>query len=736
MSRFINEILGEGGAFSKASSTYQHRVQQVDMAKAVESAIDKRKHALIEAGTGTGKTFAYLVPAIQYAVESGKKVVVSTKTKNLQSQLLNKDIPFLEEIIPFKFRVEKIIGIGNFICYHRLLKHLKLNDFEDIGLLRRIVSFYCEDKIRFKDFFNLADCKKSLIDEENEDEVDKNEKRIKAVLNENDDGEESRAVSCNGVRDEIEDEIDIKLWGSICAESDSCHRKKCGFYNECYYFKAKERQKIADIFIVNHALFFSDLAVRKATKFRLENAVIPKFDAVIFDEAHNIEDTAANFMGIKVSSFRLKHFLGSLAINTSKNEALKRAVGNKAFMKTIPKIIEKLQIESTSFFNELKGKYKAERAVRVKKPGFIDASGLVSALKDVASCLKGITGAIGRRVSTRDNEGADTTTEAGEMRDLETFLDRTTTLINDVETVVGLKNSDWAYWIEATDAKAVINASPVDIARELSGSLFGRMDTCVLTSATLAVNEQFDFIGGRLGLAINNAVQLIVGTPFNYLEQAVLCVPEDSMEPTIHNGDAFAQRVADQLKKIMKITKGRTFVLFTSYKLMDDTYNLVESIFDDWGYPIFKQSLNYSRDKLLEDFLNEENSILFGAESFWQGIDVPGDKLSCVVIPKLPFGNPGAPLVAARLDFIKRRGFNGFMAYTLPDATLRLKQGTGRLIRRETDRGAVVVLDRRMLTKPYAGVILRSLPNYYRTQNIDDIGIILNSGKEVFNVGT
>jgi len=724
MYRFINEILGKGGAFNRESSTYQVRIQQIDMAKSVSIAINKRKHALIEAGTGTGKTFAYLVPAIKYAVDNDKRVIISTKTKNLQSQILTKDIPFLERIIPFDFKTEKIIGIGNFICFHRLLKYLNTNDYDDIALLRRVVAFYCRDKIKFKKFFELASSKKSLIEDDDEKE-DRNEKRLKAVMEEDDDL--CDMPDCNGVREDIEEEIDRKLWGEICAESDGCHRKRCTFYGDCYYFKAKERQKVANILVVNHALFFSDLAVRKATKFTLENAVIPKFDVVIFDEAHNIEDVAANFMGIRMSSFRLKHFIGSLAMNTTKNNALKKVVGDEMFLRKIPKLIEGLQIESTNFFHQLKLKYKHERVSRVKKSGFIDAYGLLDALRDVSICLKKIVDAIESGAGKRKQSGEETDIDGAERRDLVTFLDRTVTLINDLDTVVNLKNSDWAYWVEASETNAAIHGAPVDIAKELSGNLFGRVDTCILTSATLAVNGQFDFIGGRLGIIANNAEQLVVGTPFNYLEQAILCVPEDSMEPTVHNGDAFAVRVADQLKRIVKITEGRAFVLFTSYKLMDDTYNLVGDVFNDWGYPVFKQSINYSRDKLLADFMDEDNSILFGAESFWQGIDVPGDKLSCVIIPKLPFSNPSDPLIAARMDFIKRRGLNAFVAYSLPDATLRLKQGTGRLIRRETDRGAVVVLDRRMLTKGYAGVILRSLPNYYRTKNIDDIGVILNS---------
>src|SRR4030042_5253404 len=267
-------MLGESGAFNRESATYQPRQQQIDMAVAVDDSIQKRKHALIEAGTGTGKTFAYLVPAIKYAVDNNKKIVISTKTKNLQTQILTKDIPFLERIIPFKFKTEKIIGLGNFICFHRLLKYLKTDDIEDIGLLRRIVEFYCRDKIKFKEFFGISKSKKSLTDDTNEDdEKDKNIKRITTILDESDDEKENEEDSTDfkfdGIKEDIDEEIDRKLWGEICAESDSCHRKRCVFYGDCYYFKAKEKQKLADILVVNHALFFSDLAVRKVAKFAL-----------------------------------------------------------------------------------------------------------------------------------------------------------------------------------------------------------------------------------------------------------------------------------------------------------------------------------------------------------------------------------------------------------------------------------------------------------------------------------
>jgi len=646
MSQFIVDILGKGGTFNQKSENYQPRKEQLQMARVVDEAISRKKHGLIEAGTGTGKTFAYLVPAIDHALKSEKKIVVSTKTKNLQSQILDKDIPFLKDIIDEEFRVEKIVGIGNYICFHRLLKFLNNNDIEDVDLLKKIVNFYCNDKIKFVDIFNAVRGKESLFDDIEEE--NDNQKRLNAIMG---DEEDDCDMCCNGIKEEFPDDIDRKLWGNICAESDSCHRKNCVYFNHCHYFIAKERQKVANIFIVNHALFFADLSVRASTGFKLENAVIPKFDVVIFDEAHNIEDVAANFMGIKISNFRLKHFTGMLASATTRNKTLQEAVGRKSFMSSLSKDIKAINLEAKSFFNEIREEYSGKRSIRLTTPGWADCSGLMNAIIDVRKHIRSIVAAIKNQIEVRKNRGVNVDGELAEMRDLETLLERTTRLMNDLDTMTSLKIKDWAYWVDVGKSKVALHGAPVDVAKVLEGSLFCRVNSCILTSATIAVDNAFNFICNRLGIAIDGTIQLLVGSPFDYGEQAILCVPEDT--------------------------------------------------------------------------------ILFGAESFWQGIDVPGDKLSCVIIPKLPFSNPSDPLVAARMDLIKKRGGNSFVTYSLPDATLRLKQGTGRLIRRESDRGAVVILDRRMLTKGYAGKIIRSLPNYYRTRKINDISLILNGKGEV-----
>lgn len=714
---FINEILGDGGAFSKESSNYQPRPQQIQMAMAVKYAIVNEKHALIEAGTGTGKTFAYLVPAIEASINNGKTIVISTKTKNLQSQIVNKDIPFLQRILPYDFKAEKVIGIGNFICFHRLKKHLKTENIEDIKNLRSIVNFFCNDRIKFSEIFELVEAKKTLLDEV---EVKERSgiKRINAILDETDDTEddtEDLGSSYHGTKEEIDLDIDSKTWGEICAESDSCHRKNCPFFNDCYYFKAKERQKAANILIVNHSLFFADLAVRKGSGFAIENAVIPKFDVVIFDEAHDVENVAANFMGMKISNFRLKHYINSLAANINNNKALRKIVGNDYISKTMGKMLEDLTLETTAFFNDVREIFRNEKVVRIRKKNFVDSKGIIEVLKKVQGSIDTII------------EKIDSSVDGNmEAKDLSVLSERTDKLISDIQSVVGMVGEDWAYWAEIGPVKVSLCGSPVDIAKELKSSLFGRISSCILASATLSVNNSFDFVCNRLGVDINRIVQLTVGSPFNYHHQAMLCIPEDSMEPTVENSEEFAQHISKQIKRIMKISEGRAFILFTSYKLMDDTYNLLKEVLEDWGYPCFKQTSECSREKLLKDFLENDNSILFGAESFWQGIDVPGDKLSCVIIPKIPFANPSDPLVAARLDHIKKNGLNAFMVYSLPDSIIRLKQGTGRLIRTEKDMGAVVILDKRVLTKMYGGNIVRSLPNYYQTKKIDDIALVFN----------
>ncbi|MCK9440277.1 MAG: DEAD/DEAH box helicase [Methanothrix sp.] len=720
MSEYINSILGINGAFNKESPNYQPRQQQIDMANSVELALNSRKHAVIEAGTGTGKTFAYLVPAINYSIKNNVNVVVSTKTKNLQSQILNKDIPFLKKILPFNFNTEKVVGIGNYICFHRLLKYLNSDNIDNIKTLRKIVSFYCNDDSKFYKINELAKQKRSLLDEE--ENIDNNLKRIEAILSIDEELEEnndSDIESGEGTREEFYEEIENKLWSVICAESDSCHRKSCEFFENCFYFKAKERQKTANLLVVNHALFFADLAVRKSVGFSIDNAVIPNHNVVIFDEAHDIENVASNFMGIQVSNYRIKHFVGTLVSNINNNKTLRKIVGNTKISE-MSNIVEEITAETVSFFNDIREKYtKKENSsftTRVKEPYFVKHYGLLGVLEKVKTTIMDIINSI--TIETDANS---------EIKDLKVFVERTTLLIGNLNKLMSMSGKDWAYWLDISDKKVAICGSPVDVAKELRGSLFGRIDSCVLTSATIAVNNSFDFIGKRLGLDdISDCVSLMVGSPFNYFNQAMLCVPENSIEPTTFNNDQFSERVGEQIKDIIKISKGRAFVLFTSYKLMNDVYDLIIDELNDWEYPVYRQSSNCSRDRLIQKFLENDNSILFGAESFWQGVDVPGEKLSCVIIPKIPFANPSEPLIEARMDYIKQKGLNPFITYSLPDSILKLKQGTGRLIRRESDRGILAILDRRILTKGYGYNIINSLPKYYQTKNIEDLKLVFN----------
>jgi ATP-dependent DNA helicase DinG len=730
MSQYIDSILGVGGTFSKESIDYQPRPQQIEMANAVELSLNSGKHALIEAGTGTGKTFAYLVPAINYALKNDSKIVISTKTKNLQSQILNKDIPFLKKILPCDFKVEKVVGIGNFICFHRLEKYLDSDNIDNIKEIKKLISFYCKDTACFNKLIKLSKQKRTLLDEEEEEEKNSSIKRIKAIISESEEYEGYDDIELEAVTGTKEEygEVDNQLWSSVCAESDSCHKKTCEFYEQCFYYKAKERQKEANILIVNHALFFADLAIRKSLGFVNENAVIPKHSIAIFDEAHDIENVAANFMGIQLSNYRLKYFVNTLVSNINNNKSLRAAVGTKVISKMIL-LVEEVTTETVNFFNDIREKFINKDGMnihRIKEPYFADNSGILKSLEGVKNSLLDIIREMGALIIDGKIEIGSARGQESEIKDIKVFIERTNILIQHINKLVGMTDKDWAYWVDISEKKVSICGSPVDIAKELRGSLFGRI-TCILTSATIAVNGKFSFIAKRLGLEdIDDSIQLMVGSPFNYFQQAMLCIPEDSMEPTVNNSEAFSERIADQIKRIVKISNGRAFVLFTSYKLMNDVYNIVEDTLSDWGYPVFRQSSGCSREKLIQKFLDNDNSILFGAESFWQGIDVPGDKLSCVIIPKIPFANPSEPLIAARMDFIKKQGQNPFLTYSLPDSVLRLKQGTGRLIRRESDKGVLAILDRRILTKGYGTTIINSLPNYYQTKDIDHLKLVFN----------
>jgi len=699
---YIEEAFGINGHLSKSQNLFKYRGSQVKMANAIDDAFNSQKHSIIEAPTGIGKTFAYLIPAIQFALYNEVKVLISTKTKNLQSQIIDKDIPLLEKALPYNFKAAKVFGMGNYFCLHR---------FEKFKVSKE--SSHLDDEIN--------EIQKKFIKKQSDRQSDP-VSRIKAIT------DESEADEIQGLKSEIDVDIANDIWTSVNAESDSCHRKKCKFYEDCYYYKAKEKLKKADILVINHALFFADLAVRKSMNFKVDSVIFPKFDAIIFDEAHDIENVATNFLGRKISNFRLKHFTSSFVANINNNMTLRKAI-NSIFVKKAGKIIEKLNVESKAFFSSVEDYLKKEITLRIRKPNFVNGSGLIRTLEDVKNCLVQMVRDIGGEISKDKIVLTSIRGNESDIKDIETFFGRTKDLINDLSFIISQSKKDWVYWAgkNPNSPRVEICTSPINIKYELADNLFARHKTVVLTSATLSVNNSFDFISERIGLNLNNAIQVILDSPFKYDQQAILCVPEDCVEPNHKNIDIFVKRIVKQIKEVVKLSHGRCFILFTSYKLMNDCYKNLEDILEDWGYPVFKQRPGYPADKLLSQFLENKNSILFGAESFWQGVDVPGDALSCVIIPKLPFGNPSEPIVEARLEFIKRRRANPFMTYSLPESVLRLKQGTGRLIRTETDKGAIVILDNRVITKGYGSSVVNSLPNYWRTRDINQLSKIFEN---------
>jgi ATP-dependent DNA helicase DinG len=620
------------------------------MAQAVEQALTEKRHLIVEAGTGTGKTLAYLVPVIR----SGKRVIISTGTKNLQEQLFYKDIPFLEQaLFPHgegKLSVCYMKGRANYLCRKKLYDLTDqpvLSGLEEIEHYRAIAAW--EKATQTGDRAELAALPEASA-----------------------------------------------LWHKLDARADTCLGQKCSAWDKCFITEMHRRAMESDIIIVNHHLFFADLAIKQQSEDAPDAGILPEAGAVIFDEAHELEDVAGSYFGISVSNMRVEELCRDVEISLQRNHLLSPALSGA---------VKSLRERAAFFFSVLprgQGRFAFENRREFLEENGDEFLAMQQALQRIGSELE--------KLPSKPEE-------------VYNFSRRATELQMQLGFLMESEDRNTVFWIERRNSRVAggtvrasgnvfLQATPIDVSPILKNYLFDRLECAVLTSATLAVGRGFEYIRKRIGL--DYVRESILPSHFDYQSQSMLYVPPDLPDPRTPQ---FVSKAAERIRKILEITRGRAFVLFTSYAQMNEIY---QRMLGEVEFPLLLQG-DAPKMALLEEFRLTPNAVLFATSSFWQGVDVQGEQLSCVIIDRLPFAVPSDPVVAARVKAIDADGGNAFFQYQVPAAVITLKQGFGRLIRSLHDRGLLALLDNRILKKQYGRVFLDSLPNYQRTTEITDV---------------
>jgi ATP-dependent DNA helicase DinG len=649
------DLFEDGGLLSRYLEGYHARPQQLEMVQAVEEAIEGPRNLIVEAGTGVGKSLAYLVPFINWAVRENKRVVVSTYTKALQNQLFVKDLPFLKRVLGQEFRYAICMGSENYVCVRKAQRNSTLDLF---GSRKR------------------------------KSEAEKIMSWISGTG--------------TGLVTDMDFVPDGSVWFLFARESDICLGKKCPCADRCFYRKARQEQSESHVLVTNHSLLFTDLVS--------EARVLPEFQGLVLDEAHTLEDVATGHFGKQASDTGLEYLIDGVYSLLSRIAGSHRKSGENFREKVseAKKYVKALKSSSDRFFGEAGKIFGNETGVFGFNRDLFIHEDLSKPLAAVAFSLT----ALGRELDDDEDRGA-----------AHAYAERCNRYCEAVDFIFGHEGDRYVYWAEIQERRKEksysFHAAPIDISSEMKEYLFARVCPVILTSATLVSaaggRPDFGFIKDRLG--IDDPLELALDSPFDYKNNVLMYIPGGMADPN-RQFDTFKRQVFESIAGIYDIMGGRIFALFTSYEMLNWTADVMRKERGD--IQILKQG-DLPRYVLLDVFKKNRDCVLLGTSTFWQGVDVPGSSLECVIITKLPFSVPSDPINAARIDSIKEKGRNPFMEYQLPQAVIMFKQGFGRLIRGHSDRGVVAVLDPRVRTRQYGAEFLKALPECRHTDSLEDV---------------
>ncbi|MBI3578278.1 MAG: DEAD/DEAH box helicase [Ignavibacteriales bacterium] len=633
----IQSFFSEDSPLSNRAG-FEHRPQQQQMADAIVASLEKHSHLVVEAPTGVGKSLAYLVPAILHAVEQKRKAIVSTHTKNLQEQLIKKDIEIVRSLLPTKFDAVLLKGRKNYLCASRLR--------------------------------NALHQQRQLFEKEETRELLKIQEWAQAAT--------------DGDIENLPFALNTKIWQQVCSERGACSHLICGA--SCFFQKAKERARTAHLVVMNHALFFTLLASQSQREYFLF-----KDDFVIFDEAHTLESVAGVGIGKSLSRAQVL-----FAIHRLYNPRTNKGLLSRLRKKELLKLCEETEESANQFFDEVvqttRLMNERSNAVRISTPRFV-ANTVEPNLQRLQTGVKELMENEKTKINKEELAAANRLVWEAEIL-IREFLDQ--------------ENSALTYWVETSDRRSnnvFLHAAPTDVSESVGPMLFRENASVIMTSATLSVNGALDYFQRRLGAT--SAQALILDTPFNFQRQMRLAIARDIPTP---DEASYAEELPRWILSSIARTKGKALVLFTSASLMKQMALIIEDELTTRGIRLLVQEYSASRHRLLEEFKRDVHSVLFGLDSFWMGIDVPGEALEHVIITRLPFAVPDHPLVQSRMELIAKQGGNSFMDYTLPEAVLKFRQGVGRLIRSKSDTGIITILDSRIAKKQYGQVFVNSIP--------------------------
>lgn len=640
----MRDFFSQTGALSK-SPDFEYRAEQQEMAGEIAEALEGGRSLVIEAGTGVGKSLAYLVPAVEYAIREGKKAVISTHTINLQEQLTQKDLPIVKRMISEPFEVALLKGRQNYLCPMRLRRAM-----DQGGEL-----FTSSEQEEVMQIWKWAERTK------------------------------------DGTRSDLDFEPNLKVWLAVCSEAHACTQRTCGPRGNCHFQEARKRAQSAKVLVVNHSLFFSLLTPEEEMREGQEEGFLVPNDFVVFDEAHTLEAVAAKALGLRLSQAGLRFDLQRL-YSSRTGKGLLKAAGNERVIECAQRVLD----EADDFFSSVGeavtfGEWGRE--YRVRQPELVDNT--------LAGPLRECWGAI--------EEVAEDTEDDAKKAELMEAARRLREMHGGLKMFLDQEDGGSVYWVEKAGMEGQhlnLITAPIKVADRLRPLLFGPGKSCIATSATLGTGDaQLSYFRERVGATEVPAVK--IGSPFDYKKQMAIYVIKSMPDP---RDDDYEKMLVHWIERVLIKTEGKAFVLFTSHRLLRAVADAMEDFFEDRGWRLLAQGRGMQRQKMVEVFRDDVNSVLFGTESFWAGVDVPGEALSNVIITRIPFAVPDHPLTAARLEEIEAEGGNPFMEYSVPEAVIKLRQGVGRLIRTKKDEGMVVILDNRVVTKRYGKTFLAALP--------------------------